>query len=216
MIVPFLEEINLYLPLRMRDLAQQFPHKRLPTHADMAMNLPGGQHNVFGSKCAGRSTHVLIDRLINEQSRPTGRPASTEIGELRRWRAPFANILDRPSGEPPDHAFLSGTFAPFFRASERPMAIACSRLLTVPPLPPLPDFKVPFFSLRIALATLLLAALPYLRPPDVFPERFVAAIGFASWFVSRESIRKGCSAYLFAATSSASKHLKWLRSGMAG
>jgi hypothetical protein len=96
------------------------------------------------------------------------------------------------------------------------MAIACLRLLTVPPLPPLPDFKVPFFSLRTALATLLLAALPYFRPPEFFPERFVAAIGFASWSISRESIRKGCSAYLFAATSSASEHLKLGRSGMAG
>jgi hypothetical protein len=56
--------------------------------------------------------------------------------------------------------FLLGTFAPFLRASERPMAIACSRLLTLPPLPPRPDFKVPRFFLRIALATLLLAALP--------------------------------------------------------
>jgi hypothetical protein len=94
---------------------------------------------------------------------------------------PFANILDRLSWEPPDHAaFLPGTFAPFFRASERPMAIACLRLLTVPPLPPLPDFKLPCFFLRIALATLLPAALPYFRPPELFPERFVAAIGFAS------------------------------------
>jgi len=48
MIVPFLEPTNLYLPLRRRYLAQQFPHKRFPAHADMAMSLPGRQHNVFG------------------------------------------------------------------------------------------------------------------------------------------------------------------------
>jgi hypothetical protein len=29
--------------------------------------------------------------------------------------------------------FLRGTFAPFFRASDSPMAIACSRLFTFPP-----------------------------------------------------------------------------------
>jgi len=48
------------------------------------------------------------------------------------------------------------------------MAMACLRLLTFPPLPPLPDLSVPFFFLRIALATVLPAALPYLRLPDVF------------------------------------------------
>ena len=34
---------------------------------------------------------------------------------------------------------MDGTFAPFLRASERPIAIACLRLLTLPPLPPLPE-----------------------------------------------------------------------------
>ncbi len=42
------------------------------------------------------------------------------------------------------------------------MAIACFLLLTVPPLPPLPDFNVPRFLRRMALRTFLLAALPYL------------------------------------------------------
>jgi hypothetical protein len=73
-------------------------------------------------------------------------------------------------------AFLRGTFAPFFRASESPIAIACLRLFTVPPLPPLPDLSVPRFSLRIALATDSPAALPYFRPPDFLPEPFFAAI----------------------------------------
>src|SRR5262249_20567244 len=49
--------------------------------------------------------------------------------------------------------FFLGTLAPFLRASESPMAIACLRLSTVPPLPPLPDFSVPRFLPRIALAT---------------------------------------------------------------
>src|SRR5262245_11579072 len=45
------------------------------------------------------------------------------------------------------------------------MAIACLRLFTVPPLPPGPDLSVPRFLRRIALATVLLAALPYFLPP---------------------------------------------------
>jgi hypothetical protein len=53
--------------------------------------------------------------------------------------------------------FFRGTFAPFFRASESPIAIACLRLFTLPPLPPLPERSVPLFFRRIALATLLLA-----------------------------------------------------------
>lgn len=56
-----------------------------------------------------------------------------------------------------------GTFAPFLRASLSPIAIACLRLFTRPPLPPGPDFKVPRFRRRIALPTLLLAARLYFR-----------------------------------------------------
>jgi hypothetical protein len=43
--------------------------------------------------------------------------------------------------------FFLGTFAPFSLASESPIAIACFRLLTFPPLP---LFNVPFFLRRIA------------------------------------------------------------------
>src|SRR4029077_19036973 len=71
-------------------------------------------------------------------------------------------------------AFFFGTFAPFFRASERPIAIACFRLVTLPPLPPLPDRSVPCFLRRMALATVLPAALPYFRRLDFF---FVAMVG---------------------------------------
>jgi hypothetical protein len=65
-------------------------------------------------------------------------------------------------------AFLLGTLAPFFRASERPMAMACLRLFTLPPLPPGPERRVPRFLRRIALATVLLAPLLYLRADDFF------------------------------------------------
>src|ERR1700729_1926647 len=59
-------------------------------------------------------------------------------------------------------AFFRGTLAPFLRASESPIAIACLRLVTLPPLPPLPERSVPRFSRCMALFTLLPAAFPYL------------------------------------------------------
>jgi hypothetical protein len=42
------------------------------------------------------------------------------------------------------------------------MAMACFRFFTLPPLPPFPDRKVPFFLRCIALFTDLPAARPYL------------------------------------------------------
>jgi hypothetical protein len=69
-----------------------------------------------------------------------------------------------------------GTFAPFDRASESPIAIACLRLFTRPPRPPLPLRSVPRFRRRIALATRLLAARPYFRRPDFLPDFLVATI----------------------------------------
>jgi len=43
----------------------------------------------------------------------------------------------------PYHDFFLGTFLPFFRAFESPIAIAWFRLLTLPPFPPRPLFAVP-------------------------------------------------------------------------
>ena len=68
---------------------------------------------------------------------------------------------------------LRGTLAPSSRASESPIAIACWRLVTVPPCPALARFSVPRFRRCIALFTDLPAAFPYLRPPL---DRFVAAM----------------------------------------
>jgi hypothetical protein len=50
-----------------------------------------------------------------------------------------------------DEARLRGTLAPARRASERPMAMACFRLVTFFPEPPLR--KVPRFRSLITLAT---------------------------------------------------------------
>jgi hypothetical protein len=52
-----------------------------------------------------------------------------------------------------------GTLAPFFRASDNPIAIACFLLFTRPPFPALPDRKVPFFLRCTALFTDFRAAL---------------------------------------------------------
>lgn len=54
--------------------------------------------------------------------------------------------------------FLAGTFAPFFLASDKPMAIACLRLVTFLPLP---DRRVPFFLRFIALFTVSCAFFEY-------------------------------------------------------
>jgi hypothetical protein len=60
-----------------------------------------------------------------------------------------------------------GTFAPFFLASFRAMAIACFRLFT---LRPEPLFSVPFFLRRIVDSTFFEADLPYfaMRRPLIF------------------------------------------------
>src|ERR1700722_4517518 len=68
-----------------------------------------------------------------------------------RWVWSRATFVGRPEDY---FFFLGGTFLPFLRASDSPMAIACLRLFTVPPLPPLPLLSVPFLRRSIALLTL--------------------------------------------------------------
>src|SRR5262249_23704244 len=58
--------------------------------------------------------------------------------------------------------FFRGTFAPFLRASESPIAIACFLLLTLV-VPFFPDVNVPLLRLCIARLTLFCAAFPYFR-----------------------------------------------------
>ncbi|MGJ4943162.1 hypothetical protein ACQR1W_21470 [Bradyrhizobium sp. HKCCYLS1011] len=57
--------------------------------------------------------------------------------------------------------FFFGTFCPARRASDRPIAIACLRLLTLRPERPL--FNVPAFRFFIARPTFADAPLEYLR-----------------------------------------------------
>src|SRR6185437_3302122 len=86
-----------------------------------------------------------------------------------------------------------GTFFPFLRASDRPMAIACLRLLTVPPRPPLPRFSLPFFFRRIAFSTSLPALREYFlaMTSSAFPvqrkqQRFASDL-VARWEPQRQS-----------------------------
>jgi hypothetical protein len=72
--------------------------------------------------------------------------------------------------------FRAGTLAPFFRASDRPMATACFRLFTFPPRPPFPRRRVPALRRRMALATDFPAALLVFRRVDLRPDDFFAAI----------------------------------------
>ena len=57
--------------------------------------------------------------------------------------------------------FFFGTFLPFWRASDRPIAIACLRLFTFFLLRPL--LSVPFLRLRIARSTSFDALFEYFR-----------------------------------------------------
>jgi hypothetical protein len=79
---------------------------------------------------------------------------------------------------------LRGTLAPFFRASDRPIAIACFRLFTFRPLP---DLSVPFFLRRIALSTRFDAAFPYFRRLEDFRAAILLLLRFE--VVTRDSAR---------------------------
>ncbi|HZS60836.1 MAG TPA: hypothetical protein VFA43_16295, partial [Gemmatimonadaceae bacterium] len=96
------------------------------------------------------------------------RPWPSSSSESGKTIDPYDDVRDRRDDLRDDlrDVLRFGTFAPFFRASLSPIAIACLRLFTVPPLPPRPDLSVPRFRRRIALATRFDAAFPYLRAID--------------------------------------------------
>ena len=76
-----------------------------------------------------------------------------------------------------------GTFLPSLRASDRPMAIACLRLVTFFPLRPL--FSLPCFIAFISRSTSLLADGLYFRVElDFFAAVFFAATFFVAFLVA--------------------------------
>jgi hypothetical protein len=76
----------------------------------------------------------------------------------RAWRPSIATESHSNTGTRIAYAaalladfFGSGTLAPFFLASDRPMAMACFGLVTFFPL--WPDFNLPAFISRISVST---------------------------------------------------------------
>src|ERR1700680_3207756 len=101
--------------------------------------------------------------------------------EPRRLRVRAACLAAREravfDGRPTDR---EGTRLPSRRASERPIAIACLRLLTFPPLPPLPLLSVPRLNLRISRSTSFAALRAYLLAmsiPLFGANRYLGPIG---------------------------------------
>jgi hypothetical protein len=82
---------------------------------------------------------------------------------------------------------LPGTLAPDLRASDRPMAMACFRLVTFFPLRP--DFNVPFFIAFISRSTdfpafgLYFLPLDFLAELDFFAELFLLAVFLVALFL---------------------------------
>ena len=94
-----------------------------------------------------------------------GRPFYYFFLEVRffdeRFLPPFFELFLPPFFEPFFELFLAdGTLAPSSRASDRPIAIACFRLVTF--LPERPLFYSPRFISCMARSTFLPAFLPYL------------------------------------------------------
>src|SRR5262249_13373107 len=86
----------------------------------------------------------------------------TVFGEMGEAQVPYGATAVTPSIYrffDADFRFF-GTFAPASRASERPIAMACSRLVTR--LPERPLFNVPRLRSRLARSTFSPAFFPYL------------------------------------------------------
>src|ERR1700686_3484583 len=81
-------------------------------------------------------------------------------------------------------AAFFGTFLPFARASDRPIAIACLRLLTF--LPERPLFNVPALRFFITRSTSAEAFLEYFRAMMVLP-----AAGKQSSRIAKVPVRPG-------------------------
>lgn len=98
-----------------------------------------------------RSYHTTEKRQLSylESVSPRRARASGYLFLLARLREVFREVLRDD---------LRGTFAPFFRASLSPIAMACLRLFTFWPEP---LRSVPFFLRRIVDSTFFEADLPY-------------------------------------------------------
>src|SRR5580692_3044579 len=135
-----------------------------------------------------------MSRRCDRDPEPLARlhPQQIQINRnLARPNREGADTLRRNRREPrlnfqPYSFGLGGTFSPFLRASERPIAMACLRLVTFSPLRPL--LSLPSCISCISRSTCLPAPLLYLRPElffeeDFFVELFFAEVRFAADFL---------------------------------
>ena len=147
---------NAGAPRRRRPL-----RRRLAPRDDEVAGDDGDRVDDEENGCEG-DERELGDRRHGTNVRRSGAERQS-LGALRRLQERLRDELR-----------FRGTFAPFFRASDSPIAIACLRFFTLPPCPLLPRLSVPCLRRRIALSTRLLAAFPYFRPPDLRPRFFAA------------------------------------------
>lgn len=106
-----------------------------------------------------------------------------------------------------------GTLAPFFLASDKPIAIACFRLVTFPPCPLGPLRSVPCFLRRIADSTLLLAPLLY-RCPLLLRDLLRAGIRYLT-FSQRQSATRIAASLMSWGDARAHLHSQCCQSGIA-
>src|SRR5882724_12155956 len=153
-------------------LATSFANRvRLNKMSNASKTVSGPTYIVSGrpaASSAGSASTIwqMVFRVRLRPLSPMNTRTRTPAPDTRKRRRVRPNYSDSPAIQ---LDFFLGTFAPFFRASDSPMAIAWDLLFTRPPLPPFPDFSVPCFRRVIALLTDLLAAFPYLGiVPPVF------------------------------------------------
>jgi hypothetical protein len=99
------------------------------------------------------------------------------LKQARYCEFALSHISESRCGVPihPFHPFFfAGTFAPAFRASDSPIAMACLRLVTFFPLRPL--LSLPRFMARISLSTLFPAEGEYFRVDFFLPADFFFAV----------------------------------------
>src|SRR5262245_47338541 len=88
-------------------------------------------------------SNLVCTRCDNARGAPRVLEYSRILRAQRQRADRFALNLAMAATSFGGYFFLRGTFLPFLRALESAMAIACLRLFTLPPFPPLPLFAFP-------------------------------------------------------------------------